>query len=153
MSEARENYERSKQEQWKALVIIAASRGTRDMREFLDSSGAERTSLKRKIAAITWCNAHAGMPFEEIVQFGQNKTLSHYAAAKKNGHNEKRRHLRWLVSKGLADAVERDVVARIARVLEIETSEEFWLFLHSVFLDTTDAQLRHAAGMPRLKKK
>src|SRR5579863_1604362 len=114
-------------------------------------NGESVDAAKYKVSAIRWAR-DKGMSREEIEQFGQTKILSHHKAAKKNGHSETQRHLRWRVSAGLADAVEQDVVQKIAKELDITTSEQLWEFIHAVFQRATPAQLRHEAGMSRTKK-
>ena len=38
------------------------------------------------------------------------------------------------------------LVSRLVRVLAMETSEQFWEFVHSLFADLSDAELKNLAG-------
>lgn len=111
----------------------------------------DKGTVKRKFLAIRFVFGK-GLTRQEIKNAGQHCILSQFAKAKKNGHNEKERFLRWRVPISLADAIDQDV-ARVARVCQITASEELFDLFHSLFMDMTEAQWRHAAGMSRLKRK
>ncbi len=133
-------------ERWAILVKIAMS-------------GASSEVPKHKFQAIQFAK-EAGSTEEAIIAAGQGATLSSYAKAKKNG-NERQRVLRWRISASLADAIQCDMVnedaeeplvSRLIRLLGIKTSEELWMFIHSVFRDFSDEDIIHSGGEAMPKK-
>jgi hypothetical protein len=118
-----------------------------------------KQTFKRKIRAVHDANL-SGMDREQIIAAGQNAILSRFAKA--NGFPEPQRVLRWRVSRSLADAImcettnldgEEADVTRIKRVCGIETSEEYWEFMHALVLGMTDDQLQNHAGGDFAEKK
>ena len=120
---------------------------------FADKNTSEG-SIKGRVKAIRWALSEGGWTIERIIAEGQTVTLSAYARYKRNGH-EKERVLSWRVSKSLADAVmssetspdqDEALASRLVRVLGMQTSEQFWEFLHSVFANLSDAELKNLGG-------
>ncbi len=116
--------------------------------------------LKRKRDAIRF-KREQGFGREVIIANGQSWTLSGYARAKRNG-NEPQRILRWRISRRLADAImssetspdqEEALISRLVRVCKLQTSEDLFEFLLSVFADISDEELAMWAGLEKEKKK
>ena len=153
---ALDRYNAAHKEQWAALVDAARHFGEATVHAI------EMPAVKHKITAIRWAMMD-GWTAEVILEKGQSAVLSAYAKAKRNGH-EKEKVLRWRVPASLADAIQSDnaspdaeeaLVSRLARVLGISTSEEFWLYLHAHFGGMSDEQIRHdgGEGPPEKKRK
>jgi hypothetical protein len=115
---------------------------------------------ERKIRAINDVR-QLGMTQQEIIGAGQTEILSRAARNRRNGA-EPQRVLSWRVSRSLADAIycenpspdaEECTVARIARVCEIDNSEDLWEFIKSVLDSFDDTTLKMWAGEADVKKK
>ena len=144
--------------QWATLVSFRFTTAPEKMNALIESltekGWGTKQSFVMKFRAIE--SAHnAGLTMPEIVEKGQSAILSMHAIAKKNGHTEKQKMLRWRVSASLADAImssetspdqEEALATRLVRVCGLKTSEEFWEFINSVFADWSDADLLHHAG-------
>jgi hypothetical protein len=147
------------EEQWKA--IVNAYRDGITAENLAQESGTNVATMKQKFRAIQFKHEE-GWEFEAIIVAGQGPTLSSYAKAKRNGHNEPDRVLRWRVSRRLADAImssetspdqEEALVTRLFRVAKLRTSDDFWNFLLSVFADLSDKEISHLAGIEPEKKR
>jgi hypothetical protein len=147
------------QEQWKAIVESYREGITPEA--LAVEAGSNLATMKLKFRAIEFKHEE-GWDLQAIIAAGQGPTLSSYAKAKKNGHNEKEKVLRWRVPASLADCIQNDnaspdaeeaLITRLHRVLGLETSEEFWMFVHSWFGEVSDAELLHHAGEGKPKKK
>jgi len=148
----------SSSENWKATV--EAYREGITPETLAEESSSNVATMKQKYRAIEH-EHEKGLDLEAIIAAGQGPTLSSYARAKKNGHSEPERVLRWRVSRRLADAImssetspdqEEALATRLVRVCGLKTSEEFWEFINSVFADWSDADLLHHAGEATGKK-
>jgi hypothetical protein len=138
------------QQQWEKIVEHA--RRGRDPKELADKNASE-ASIRGKMKAVRWA-IESGWSYEDITEKGQTAVRSAYERSKRNGA-EPQKVLRWRVSKSLADAImsseasvdqEEALASRLVRVLGMQTSEQFWEFLHSVFADLSDAELKNLAG-------
>jgi uncharacterized Fe-S cluster-containing radical SAM superfamily protein len=145
--------------QWEAIVELAFCGA--DPEAVAKETGVSGTVLKQKFSAIRYAR-ESGWAEQAIVALGQSGTLRAYIAAKKNGHREPERMLRWRVSRRLADAVmsseasedqEEPLVSRLVRVAKLRTSNEIWEFLLSIFSDLSDKDIEHLAGMEPAKRK
>lgn len=146
------------QEQWKA--IVEAYRAGVTAEDLAREAGSNPSTVRQKYRAIHWKH-ETDCDFEAIIAAGQGPTLSSYAKARKNGH-EKEKVLRWRVPASLADCIQNDnsspdaeeaLITRLHRVLGLETSEDFWMFIHSWFGEVSDAALLHHAGEGKMKKR
>lgn len=150
-------------EPWRALVVQALMVHEDRMdvtAQFIAScSKTSFETARRKIKAIRAAGA-AGMSAEEICEKGQSEILSLYAKTQSR-HNEPQRMLSWRVSRSLADAIMSDdpspdaeeaLVTRLVRVCHLQTSEDFWTYLHSYFALVSDEELRHHASEEFPKK-
>jgi len=144
-------------EQWKA--IVEAYREGVTPEALAQEAGSNVATMKQKYRAIEFQH-EKGYGFEVIVANGQGWSLSSYSRAKRNGH-EKEKVLRWRVPASLADCIQNDsaspdaeeaLITRLHRVLGLETSEEFWMFIHSWFGEVSDPELLHHAGEGKPKK-
>jgi hypothetical protein len=147
------------EEQWKAIVNAYREGITAEV--VAQESGTNVATMKQKFRAIEFKHEE-GWDFEAIIVAGQGPTLSSYAKAKRNGHNEPDRVLRWRVPRRLAEAImssetspdqEEALVTRLFRVAKLRTSEQFWEFLLSVFSDLSDKDIQHLAGIEPEKRK
>jgi len=147
------------QAQWSALVNLVLD--GEDVEVLAKECSMNPVVLKRKRDAIRF-KREQGFGREVIIANGQGWTLSSYARAKKNGHSEPDRVLRWRVSRRLADAImssetspdqEEALVSRLVRVCKLQTSEDLFEFLLSVFADISDEELAMWAGLEKEKKK
>src|ERR1700687_552791 len=165
-----EEYSEASAAQWKAIVRLAfrcnPGRTAEMAATIAKQTQSRKATVKRKIDAILFKRSE-GWDEQAIVAAGQGPTLSSYAKHQQNGH-EKQRVLSWRVSKSLADAImssetspdqDEALASRLVRVLGMQTSEQFWEFLHSVFADLSDSELKNLAGAftekdaPRRRKK
>jgi hypothetical protein len=162
---AKDRFVSSVRESWTGLVELARtgtdSRSPETIGLLASNTGSTIPTIRNKFRAIEYAR-ELGQTYEQIVEAGQHTILSRYAKARKNGHNEKEKILRWRVPASLADAIQSDVVSadqeeplvsRLVRVCKLETSEDLWTFIHSWFCEVTDAELVHHAGEGKLKKK
>jgi hypothetical protein len=156
---SKDHYVKSSQEQWASLVRLAFE--CQDVSELAREAGANKATLKRKFQAIRWA-VESGMSREEIVSQGQGFILSIYARAYRNGNGEKHKILRWRVSASLADAVmwsegsdstDEALITRLKRVCKLETSDDLFEFLLSIFADLSDKELKNLAGVEHEKKR
>ncbi len=155
---AKERFVSSSRESWKA--IVEAYREGITPEALAQEAGSNLATMKQKYRAIEHKHEE-GLDLEAIIAAGQGPTLSSYARAKKNGHSEPEKVLRWRVSRRLADAImssetspdqEEALASRLVRVCGLRTSEEFWEFINSVFADWSDTDLLHHAGEATGKK-
>ena len=158
MNKNEERFAVAAKEQWSALVNLVLDGS--DVEALAKDSSMNPAVVKRKRDAIRFKHEQ-GFGREVIIANGQHWTLSSYARAKKNG-DERQRILRWRVPASLADCIQNDnaspdaeeaLVTRLHRVLGLETSESFWMFLHSWFSDLTDADLLHHGGEGKLMRR
>jgi hypothetical protein len=158
-ADARERFASSAKEQWQAIVTLCFSGADPEM--LAKETSVNLAVLRQKFSAINYAR-ESGWAEQAIVALGQNGTLKAHAAAKKNGHHEPERMLRWRVSRRLADAVmssepsedqEEPLVSRLVRVAKLRTSNDFWEFLLSVFSDLSDKDIAHLAGLEPEKRK
>jgi len=155
---AKEQFASSAKEQWSAIVTLAFSGA--DPETVAREASVNAAVLRQKFQAIKYAR-ESGWAEQAIVALGQNGTLKAHAAAKKNGHKEPDRVLRWRVSRRLADAImssetsedqEEPLVTRLVRIAKLRTSEDFWLFMHSYFALVSDEEIQHHAGIEPEKK-
>ena len=144
---------------WRIIVGIAYGTVDRPLPHELTPS--EARGLDRKIKAIRDASA-SGLNREAITELGQSRLLSYVAKARSEAA-EPRKRLTWMVSAGLADAVQSDnpspdaeepLVTRFYR-LGLRTSEDLWMFIHSWFALEPDEVLQHhmAEFVPKRFKK
>lgn len=157
--------------QWQVLVthaLIVFEDHIDELAETLaKASKSSKDAMRRKILAIRSAGTN-GMTSQDILAKGQSEILSLYAKARRNGSHDPQRLLAWRVSRSLADAIQCEspnpdcdepIVNRIARLLQIETSEQLWEFWYSVFSDLSDAEIKNLGGMwtekdaPRKRKR
>jgi hypothetical protein len=157
--DARERFASSAKEQWTAIVTLCFSGA--DPETLARETSVNLAVLRQKFSAINYAR-ESGWQEAAIVALGQNGTLRAYAAAKKNGHREPEKVLRWRVSRRLAEAVmssevsedqEEPLVSRLVRVAKLRTSEQFWEFIHSWFALVPDEEIAHHAGIQPEKRK
>jgi hypothetical protein len=154
---AKDRYLASSREQWASLVRLAFE--CQDVAELAREAGANKSTVSRKFQAIRWA-AESGMNREEIESQGQQFILSLYSRAISKSQG-KQRFLRWRVSASLADAVmwseasdsaDEALITRLKRVCKLETSDDLFEFLLSIFADLSDKELMNLAGVTNRKK-
>lgn len=157
--DAKERFASSAKEQWQAIVTLAFAGA--DPETVAKEASVNAAVLRQKFSAIRYAR-ESGWAEQAIVSLGQSGTLKAYAAAKRNGHHEPQKLLRWRVSRRLAEAImssetspdqDEALTTRLVRVAKLRTSEQFWEFMLSVFSDLSDKDIEHLAGMEPEKRK
>jgi hypothetical protein len=142
-----ERFVSSTKGQWTELVHLALDHRY-DRKRLAASlarlSQSNKETIRRKLAAIDRA-ARCGIEKEAIIERGQSVILGQYL--KKNGLHEPKEFIRHRVSKRLAEGWRDDVVTRLMKVCELETSDDLFEFLCSLILGMDDLELRHHAGM------
>ena len=113
-----------------------------------ESAGVGKEALKRKMLAIHYkmkCDSPA-VTVETITAAGQKAVMAGYVKGKRSERTEGLATLKWRVAPDLADEVKKEVW-RIAQVLKLKTSDDFWSWLHSQMVTWDVLELRHSAGM------
>jgi len=137
-------------EDWKALVRLAVSldqdpKGIQEAATLLAFNARTGTeSVKRKILAIQY-SAGQGNAMEEIVAFGQEATIAAFNKSRRDEQLEQQVWLKWKVS-GVIRELAQAEIDRVCNVLTLTTSEMFWQWMIAQLRNTTDPELRHAAG-------
>jgi hypothetical protein len=135
---------------WERLVAIAV-KISKD-RESIDqishalamAGKSSQDSLKRKIFAIQHMQ-ELGYTESEISQMGQTVVLSEHQKTKKAEKYEKKTWLKFALPGSQREIVQIEI-ARIAKVLNLQTSEQIWDFIMAQLQACTDEELKHAAG-------
>jgi hypothetical protein len=136
--------------QWQQLVEIAFAlsrdRGDVDQvsHQLARASGQSEDSIKRKILAIQ----HAqGLSFseEDVTKMGQTKVLSEYGKSKKQNKYEDMVWIRFQLPGSQKEIVTQQF-ERVKKVLGLKTSEQLFDFLIAQLQQTSEDELRHAAG-------
>jgi len=137
---ARERLTKAAREAWEATVEAVLAN------EDVDVAAYKRRAIL--FAKETGCSEQA------IINLGQRQVLSTHAKFLKNGSG-RQRVLRWRISAALADSVqcatinrdaEEPMVNRICRLTGIRTSEDLWLFIHSLIQELPDEYLVNHNG-------
>lgn len=126
-----------------ALAIDAAKNGGyADLLSKKVNVGAD--SIKRKLEAIQYQRA-LGFDAEAIIATGQEKVLGAFVRSKRVKSYGDSVVMKWSVPGSLRELIQQDE-RRIKELLGIYTSEEFFDWLHSVFIDLTDDDIKASAG-------
>jgi hypothetical protein len=133
---------------WKTLVAIGYHIGSehidREAELLAHATQTTKATVKRKFEAIRHMR-EIGLSEEAVVRAGQGPTLSKYYIASKKKKAEADTVLRYRVPVSLGEAW-GSLVARLARVADLRTSEDLIEFLHSVFVGLNDDQIKNLAG-------
>jgi len=97
-------------------------------------------SLKRRVSAVIHARS-LGYSCEEIIAAGQEKTMSDYLKSKKQEKYGQTVRMQFEVPGFLRELIQQDF-ERIKRVLGVATSEDLFDFLHSMFENMTDEEIR-----------
>jgi transcriptional antiterminator len=138
------------QESWVALVnmsfLLPEERIDGAATELAKHMGQSKDTLKRKIQSIQ--HAHAlGHSAEDIKRDGQGAALSRFVKKSNSERYEQSTVLKWNLPGSLREVIRQDT-AQMMKILNLNTSEELFDFLHSVFVDLNahPDELRHLAG-------
>ncbi len=138
-------------EEWESLVDISLRiLQDKDTIESVatalaSSAGAGVESIKRKILGIQYVHS-LGRDELELKGMGQEKVLSLYGKAKKAEKYEKPVKLIFDISGSQREVVQK-TLEHVKQVCGFTNSEQLWDFLNAELTQTTDEQLRHAAGL------
>jgi hypothetical protein len=101
-------------------------------------------SIKRKLLAIQHARA-AGLAPEEIMAQGQEVTLSGHQASRRAEQIDQKVVLKWNVT-GLTRQIIQFEYERICEVLDFNTADLFFTWLHAQLVDLKPEELKHMAG-------
>lgn len=110
-----------------------------------ESAGVGKEALKRKMLAVHYAMRIDSSQMETVVSAGQKAILALYVKGKRSERTEGLATLKWRVAPDLAEAVHKEVW-RIAKVLKLKTSDDFWSWLHSQMVTWTTEEILHSAG-------
>lgn len=134
--------------QWRDLVIVARAirpdQRSDAARSLSQAAGVGKTTLLRKLEALHLAMKD-GLADTALIEMGQAKVLGKYVRDKKNGRQDEQVTLKWMVAPELRDGV-HEQFHRIAKLLNMTTSNEVWTFVLSQLSQASDEELRHAAG-------
>jgi len=136
--------------EWLDLVAVATrlSKDKEDVRQVAAKLAAvansSEDSITRKIFAIHYMQG-VGYSEEEIGNFGQTQVLSQFQQSKKVEKYEKLTHLSFKIPGSQKEIVQQEL-ARVMRVLNMQTSESLWDFIVSALQSCSDEELLHSAG-------
>lgn len=127
-------------------VLLPEERVDGAATELSKHMGQSKDNLKRKILAILYCQS-LGRSADEIKAYGQEPVLSRYIKKRNSDRYEQTTVLKWNLPGSLREVIRNDM-AEIKKILGLETSEQLFDFLHSIFVDlvTHPDELRHLAG-------
>jgi len=141
--------------QWAALVGLArkvSPAGRDDLaRTLATAAGVGKSTLARKLRAIHEA-MKAGLNDDKLIEMGQSAVMAKFVKDKRAERTEDQVVLKWMIASDLRRAVQEEVW-RVAQVLGLKTSDEFWSFLHSVMVAWTKEEILHLAGEGQLPKK
>ena len=147
--QAANRYVNGSKAQWSDVVLLAAATKAENLdraaKVLSEAAGVGKEGLKRKMLAIHYA-IHAGNSPDACIALGQKAIIAQYVKGKRSERTEGLATLKWRVSPDLAEAVHREVW-RIAQVLKLKTSDDFWSWLHSQMVTWNELELRHSAGM------
>ena len=147
-------YVLSARAQWKQLLDVAKGTSPKGIEKtakaIASAAGVGWQNVKEKLEAIQSA-LRAGRDEEWILNRGQKQTIADHRKARMEKRLDPYVMMGWKVTEDTRYAVKCEVL-RICKVLGIKDSETFFTWLHAEMSSWTDPQLRHSAGMPRLKK-
>lgn len=104
-------------------------------------------SIERKMNSVRHA-ASLGFSADDIIAAGQEKTVSTYLKSRRQEKYSDVVRMQFEVPGFLRELISQDL-ARIKKTLGIATSEDLFDFLHSVFENWTDEEIRQLAeGKP-----
>jgi len=137
--------------QWSNLVHLArkvSPAGRDDLaRTLATAAGVGKSTLARKLRAIHEA-MKAGLNDDKLIEMGQSAVMAKFVKDKRAERSDEQVVLKWLVAPDLKLVVQEEVW-RIAQVLGLKTSDEFWEWMHSVMVGWSEAEILHFAGNPR----
>lgn len=148
MSDALNNLATTLRAEWLGMVNAAAEIGPDEIPQAATSlayaakTGAD--SVRRKLLAIHYVLSQ-GLSVPVIVEMGQEAVVASYNRSRREDQLEEKVWLKWKVTGSLRDAMQLEQ-ERISKVLHFVTAEQFFVWLHAQLVNTTDEELRHAAG-------
>lgn len=138
----------SSRSQWTTLVKLArkvSAAGRDNLASTLaTAAGVGRSTLRRKLEAIHMA-MKTGLSDERLIEMGQKKVMADFVNGKRAARDDEQVILKWMVAPGLKYAVQEEVW-RIAQILGLKTSDEWWSFFHSVMVSWTKEEILHLAG-------
>jgi hypothetical protein len=105
---------------------------------------SSQDSIKRKLFAIQSMQ-NLGYSEAEIAGMGQSTVLSEFQKTKKAETYEKQTVLKFMIPGSQREIVQNEI-ERVKRVLGMTTSEAFFDWFVAQLQQTTDDELKHAAG-------
>lgn len=130
----------SAQALWEQTVrVLAACRDLRDVDKAADDAGLDRSSLRRKMLAISFCLA-GGRTLDEVCAMGQKKCLA-LAGEDQRKRNGAVGELRFRVPVELKYDIEK-LLERMKRAIGESTSEGLWTAVYAYFADQSDAEIK-----------
>lgn len=149
-----EGFVTNSRSQWAALVGLArkvSPAGRDDLaRTLATAAGVGKSTLRRKIEAIHE-GMKAGLTDDKLIEMGQSAVMGKFVKDKKAERTEDLVVLKWMVASDLKRAVQEEVW-RIAQILGLKTSDEFWSFFHAVMVGWTKEEIEHLAGEAKWPK-
>jgi hypothetical protein len=161
MSEAANTFAASARHNWAELVRLAHQIHPNGIEKSANalaaSAGVGAQGIREKLQAIRWHFA-AGRTEESIIELGQHDAIHEY----REERNGKRLDPLVPMTFRITEELRRYVLAEITRIRKVLghrsrpgapcDMETFFTWLHAEMLEWTAQQIRHSAGMPRLKR-
>ena len=134
--------------QWAELVRIARATLPRNLAQaakvLAKQAGVGRKGVEVSLKAINRAMAE-GLADAQLIEMGREKVIGRYVQGKRSERVDGLVCLTWKIAPELRDDVQREVW-RIAQVLGMRTSDQFWEFMLSQMSQWTTDEIRHAAG-------
>jgi hypothetical protein len=154
MSEAANIFAASARHNWAELVRVTRQvhpdHIEKSAKALAASAGVGAPGIREKMQAIRWLLDN-GRSEDYIIGAGQHQTIHEYREAKKEKRLDPQVTMSWRITPDLRYHVQCQVI-RIANLLGIKDSETFWMFMHAEMSSWTPEQIRHSAGIPRLRR-
>jgi hypothetical protein len=154
MSETLNMFAASARHNWSELVRVTRQVRPENIEKSAKAlafaSGQSAQGVREKMQAIRWL-LDQGRSEEYIIGAGQHKTIHEYREARAEKRLDPQVSMSWRVTADLRYHVQCEVI-RISKILGIRDQETFWMFMHAEMSSWTPEQLRHSAGIPRLRR-
>jgi hypothetical protein len=134
--------------QWAELVRIARNTLPRNLSQtakvIAKQAGIGRKGVETRLKAINRAMAE-GLGDAQLIEMGQEKVVGRYVQGKASERVDEQVPMTWKVEPRLREDVKAEVW-RIAQVLGLRTSDQFWEFMLSQMTTWTKEEILHAAG-------
>ena len=148
------SYVQSSRNAWGELVRVAADISPKTLEKsakaIARAAGVGWRSVKEKLESIQWA-LREGRSEEYIVGRGQKALIADYRRARAEKRTDPFVLMGWKVTAETAFAIKTEVY-RHCKILGIRDAETYFTFLHAEMSMWTPQQLRHSAGIPKLKR-